>query len=484
MVRKFFWLLAMLTATNLGASQVAVAFEAFDVQGRKPNVLFLFADDFSYEALGHLRNFDIQTPNLDRLASRGISFRNAYNMGSWSGAVCVASRNMLLTGRSVWQAQKVANNTEALREAGQLWPGLMKGAGYDTYLTGKWHIQANPEKSFDVAKHVRPGMPKTVEASYNRPASEGSDNWRSSDKSLGGFWEGGKHWTEVAADDAIEFLELSENSQNPFFMYIAFNAPHDPRQAPEEYLAKYPVESVEVPKNFLPEYPYKNEIGCGQDLRDERLGPFPRTEYSIKVHRREYYALITHLDAQIGRILDALEQSSQSDNTWVIFTADHGLAVGHHGLFGKQNMYDHSLRVPFIVSGPQVKQGEINTSPIYLQDAMATALDLAGVTKPETCEFQSLAGVARGNPNPNVRDAVYGAYLQVQRCVIHDGWKLIVYPKAKKIRLYNLNADPQELSDLSVDSAHRTKIDELATKLKELQTEFEDTLHLEDVANW
>lgn len=172
----------------------------------KPNVLFLFADDFSYEALGYLGHTDIETPNLDRLAHRGVTFTHAYNMGSWSGAVCVASRNMLLTGRSVWHAEKIAKNTEALREAGQLWPGLMKSAGYDTYMTGKWHIEANATKSFDVVRHVRPGMPNTVESSYNRPI-EGQ--------------------SEVAADDAIDYLQMAASKPNPFFMYVAFNAPHD-----------------------------------------------------------------------------------------------------------------------------------------------------------------------------------------------------------------------------------------------------------------
>ncbi len=319
----------------------------------KPNILFLFADDFTYEAIANLGHTDIETPNLDRLAARGTTFTHAYNMGSWSGAVCVASRNMLLTGRSVWRAEKVAKDTDSLREEGKLWPQLLKAAGYDTYMTGKWHIQAKPERTFDVVKHVRPGMPGTLDSSYNRPLEGKVDPWSSSDESLGGFWEGGKHWSEVGADDAIEFLESAKPKNHPFFMYVAFNAPHDPRQSPASFLAKYPLNRIQLPKNFLKEYPWKDKIGCGPSLRDEKLAPFPRTEHSILVHRREYYALITHLDQQIGRILEALEKSGKEKNTWVFFTADHGLAVGHHGLVGKQNMYDHSIRVPFLVCGPK-----------------------------------------------------------------------------------------------------------------------------------
>lgn len=444
----------------------------------KPNVLFLFADDFTYDAIGRLGYTDIETPNLDRLAARGTTFTHAYNMGSWSGAVCIASRNMLLTGRSVWRAEQVAKSTEAERAAGRLWPQLLKSAGYDTYMTGKWHIQAKAESSFDVANHVRPGMPATVDASYNRPLADKPDVWHAADKTLGGFWEGGRHWTEVGADDAISFLSTAKEKSNPFFMYIAFNSPHDPRQAPQEYLDKYPIERMKVPVSYLPQYPHHEAIGCGPKLRDEMLGPFPRTETAVKVHRREYYACITHLDAQIGRILKALDDSGKANNTWIFFTADHGLAVGKHGLFGKQNMYDHSLRVPFIVAGPKASPGEKRSAAIYLQDVMATTLELAGVTKPATCEFHSLLPLLDGRRAESHYPAVYGAYLGLQRCVVHDQWKLIVYPQANVVRLYNLTADPDELKDLAADPDQASRMHSLFAKLLELQTQYADKLDL------
>ena len=185
----------------------------------EPNILFLFADDFCYEALGYLGHTDIETPNLDRLARRGTTFTHAYNMGSFSGAVCVASRAMLISGRSVWRANAIYNTMDKEREAGRLWPQLLKTAGYDTYMTGKWHIQAKPELAFDVVRHVRPGMPgpTNLEIAYNRPLAGQPDPWSPTDKSLGGFWEGGKHWSEVGADDAIDYLAQAKQSRNPFF---------------------------------------------------------------------------------------------------------------------------------------------------------------------------------------------------------------------------------------------------------------------------
>jgi len=139
-------------------------------------------------------------------------------------------------------------------------------------------------------------------------------------------------------------------------MYLAFNATHDPRQSPKEYIDRYPLDRIKLPENFLPQYPHAAKV-CGLGLRDEKLMPYPRTEFAVKVHRQEYFAIVTHMDDQIGRILEALEKSGKADNTYIIFTADHGLAVGHHGFCGKQNMYDHSMRVPFFIVGPDIEAG-------------------------------------------------------------------------------------------------------------------------------
>lgn len=444
----------------------------------KPNILFLFADDQCFETIREFGYTDIETPNLDRLVRRGTTFTHAYNMGSWSGAVCVASRTMLITGRTVWRANAVYNTTDKEREAGRLWPQMMSRAGYETYFTGKWHIQAKAEKAFDVVRDVRAGMPKDTPAGYNRPLAGQPDPWSPSDPTFGGFWAGGKHWSEVVGDNTVGFLGAAKEREKPFFMYVAFNAPHDPRQSPREYVDRYPLDRIVIPENYLADYPHKDAIGCGPGLRDEKLAPFPRTEFAVKTHRQEYYAIITHMDAQIGRILDALEKSGEAENTWIFFTADHGLAVGHHGLMGKQNMYDHSLRVPFVVNGPGVNAGAKIDAPIYLQDVMATALDLAGAAKESQVEFQSVLPLLRGEPSATGRASIYGAYLDLQRAVVHDGWKLILYPKAKIARLYHLAEDPGEMTDLATDPAHADKQRALFRQLSSLQKELEDPLDL------
>lgn len=465
---------------SLAFSATLLLFVAGTVNAEKatspPNILFIFADDQCFETIASLGNDEIQTPSLDRIASRATTFTHAYNMGSWSGAVCVASRTMLNSGRMVWNANGIYNRSEEERKAGRWWSEIMKTAGYKTYFTGKWHCKANPNHAFDVARNVRGGMPNQTEAGYHRPPAHGNDPWTPWDPKFEGFWKGGKHWSEVVGDDAIDFIGEAESHNEPFFMYIAFNAPHDPRQSPKEYVDRYPRSKIEIPKNFLPEYPHKDLIGCGAGLRDEKLGTFPRTEQCVRLHRQEYYAIITHMDAQIGRILDRIQSSNKADNTWIIFTADHGLACGQHGLLGKQNLYDHSVRVPFMVVAPDARQSRKINAPIYLQDAMPTTLELAGIEIPEHVDFQSLLPVLDGQPSTH--DAIYGAYLQLQRSVRTDRHKLIVYPKANVVKLFDMVADPYEMNDLAAKTGSAELKKQLFGKLLDLQSQLGDKLDL------
>jgi choline-sulfatase len=201
----------------------------------------------------------------------------------------------------------------------------------------------------------------------------------------------------------------------------------------------------------------------------------------VKVHRQEYYAIISHMDAQIGRILDALAETGQTDNTYIVFTADHGLACGHHGLLGKQNMFDHSVRVPMILIGPEFPAGERIAAPVYLQDVMPTTLELADLDVPDHVQFRSLLPLVRGERSQSY-DAIYGAFRQTQRMVTLSDYKLIVYPEVPKLLLFNLREDPLETNNLADDPEHRDKAAKLLAKLRELQAATGDTLALEDSA--
>jgi len=455
-----------------------------------PNILFLFADDYTYDAINALGNKVINTPNLDRLVNEGVSFTNAFNMGGWQGAVCVASRSMIITGRSLWNSKKISDSWKKKSKfelAENSWPKLLEKKGYKTYMSGKWHVSIDAKKVFQTVRNIKPGMPgdffkNEVKKGYNRPINEKDKSWISYDSLNGGFWEGGKHWSEVLKDDALDFIDDACSSDDPFFMYLSFNAPHDPRQSPKSFLDQYPIESIPLPKNWLPEYPIKDAIGNPKTLRDEALAPFPRTPYAIKTHIREYYAIITHLDQQIGEILEALKKSGKDKNTYIFFTGDHGLSVGRHGLLGKQSMFDHSIRVPLLIKGPDIPKKHKIEQEVYLQDIMATSLELAKIDQSDEIEFNSLLGLARGvNKDKIKKEGIYGAYIDFQRMIRKDGFKLIVYPKIKKTILFDLKNDPLEMNDLSSNIIHSKKKRDLFNDLQLLQKKFNDPMDLSNL---
>lgn len=446
----------------------------------KPNVLFIFLDDLTHDAIGALGDRGVKTPHVDGLIKSGTAFTSAYMMGGWHGAYSVASRSQLLTGRYMWNSldQSKLKYEEDL-QAEQTWPQEMKKAGYKTFMTGKWHIShVEPHELFDVVDTPRKGgMPVTVKESYDRPQEGKPDLWSPYDESIGGFWEGGKHWSEVQADVTINFLNQNKDSKNPLFMYCAFNAPHDPRQAPKEYVDMYPLDDIEVPKNFLPVHPMYREMGAVPEGRDERLAPYPRTEFAVKTHLQEYYAIISHVDAQIGRIIDAVKKNGMWDNTIIVFTADNGLAVGQHGFVGKQSLYDHSIRIPLVFSGPGVPNGERRDQLVYLHDIVPTIYDMVDIEAPTQMEFESQYELLQDGKEDG-REYIYGAYQQSKRTIRDDQYKLIFVPKANYVYLFDLKKDPYEIENLYGNKKYNKIVKRLAKEYLVLAKESGDTFDL------
>ena len=493
---------------------------------KSPNFIFIYTDDQRFDTVGLIGNNQVKTPNLDKLAKNGAVLSNAYNMGAWHGAVCVASRAMIISGKSVWRAKEafnipsnITNNSEISRlnqlAISKTWPKLLKNKGYRTYMTGKWHIQIPVEEVFDVVANERPGMPddnrvefskqlkiweeqsgdlsqldKFMPPGYGRPVNENDNSWSPTDSIFGGFWKGGKHWSEVIAEDAIDFIEDSKKFNDPYFMYLAFNAPHDPRQAPKRFLEMYPIDEIPLPLNYSPQHPFLNEIGNPPGLRDEALAPFPRSPYAVKKHIQEYYAVISHLDEQVGKIITHLENQDMLENTYIIFTSDHGLSVGQHGLIGKQSLYDHSIRVPMIISGPKITKGSWFNQDIYLQDIVPTTLDLANISIPNEIDFKSFYNLLINEDNQEIHDGIYGTfgccpgnYRDFQKMIRKDGYKLMLFPENKRMELYDLNNDPNEIVNLSEKFEYKEKVSQLFEDLILLQKELGDTLNLKRVFN-
>jgi len=236
----------------------------------RPNILFLIADDLTYRAIEALNNPEIITPNLNRLAKRGCTFTHCFHQGSWSGAVCIASRTMLNCGLTAFRAQRQI-------EQAPLWGETFGAAGYDTSIVGKWHLSdATLKRSFKEIGPVSPGMFESGAAAYNRPSP--GDTWTPWDESLKGQWletrtwqpgahEQIKHSARIWSETAVTYL-LKRTPANPFFLYVGFNSPHDPRQAPKEFLDRYPKERIEIPPNYLPEHPFDQG---DRRIRDELL---------------------------------------------------------------------------------------------------------------------------------------------------------------------------------------------------------------------
>jgi arylsulfatase A-like enzyme len=480
--RRFIGMLGAGIAAGSGRPEFSLSQSPPQAARRRPNFVFIICDDLTYRAIHSLNNPEVHTPNLDRLAASGCDFSHCFHQGSWSGAVCIPSRTMLNSGLTGFRAQEGLDQVPT-------WGQTLSKAGYDTYICGKWHLDPTVlQRSFQEMGPVAPGMLESSPvggAAYNRPAP--GNTWQPWDESLKGHWIHTELWlgqgpdriqhsAELYTDCFIDHLmNKAAKRETPFFMYLGFNSPHDPRQAPKEFLNLYAQKEIQIPPNFLPEHPF--DQGDAR-VRDELLAPFPRTKEAVQLHRYEYYALTSYVDHQVGRILDALQQSGKMANTYVILTADHGLAVGEHGLLGKQNLYDCSIRMPLLITGPGAEPGRRVDQLVYQHSLYATTCELAGIPIPDSVEFPSIAPLLRAESHTG-HDMVFCYYRGFQRMVRTGTHKLIIYPEVKKSQLFNLENDPWEIHDLSGDASATPIKSELMDRLKQLQKELGDPLDLE-----
>jgi arylsulfatase A-like enzyme len=285
---------------------------------------------------------------------------------------------------------------------------------------------------------------------------------------------GEKFSSEMFADSVIDFLQQHDASK-PFFAYVAFTAPHDPRQPPQAYRDEYYRRLPPLPANFLPQLPFDNGMMNGG--RDENLGAWPRTEAMIRDQLAEYYGLITHLDEQLGRILAALEGTGRYRNTLIVFTADNGLALGSHGLLGKQSVFEHSMRTPLIVCGPGIPAEQSSKAFTYLFDLFPTLCDSVGLPIPERLRGLSIRPIWEGKQD-KIRDSVFLPFMQTQRAVRDERWKLAAYPKIGHLQLFDLQHDPYEMHNLIDDPQYQPEVKRLQALMKSWQQQVNDTLEL------
>lgn len=410
------------------------------VAERRPNILFILADDQApHDFKFYNSQSTLDSPQIDSLATQGMIIDSAVHMGAHTGAVCVPSRHMIMSGRTVWRlpigpgADKCPPNLET-----QTIGAVFNRAGYATMRTCK-------------ANNCYPKA--SAQFSVVHDATK-----------RGGTHESGSGWH---ADRVLDYLKDRETKKDarPFFIYFGLSHPHDVRDGTPELLAKYgavnhidpstrpPLHPKQppLPPNWLPTHPFDN---THLKLRDETKvsGVWNRRdEATIRNEIGREYACAENIDIQIGRVLAKLQEMGELENTYIFYTADHGIAIGRHGLQGKQNLYEHSWRVPMIVKGPGIKPGSRVPGNIYLGDLLATFCDLTGVPTPSTNEGTSFKPVLMGE-KPSIRDVLYGAYNGGEkpgmRCVKHGDWKLIEYESAtsgtRETQLFNLQENPHE----------------------------------------
>jgi arylsulfatase A-like enzyme len=419
----------------------------------RPNILFLFADDQRYDTIAALGNPVIKTPNLDRLVRRGLSFERAYMQGGQNAATCTPSRAMLLSGRGLFRIDEKLMRDET-------WPAAFGKAGYTTFISGKWHNgPGSVGRSFQQGRSVfAGGMTNPLKAKLS-DLVEGK---------LGPHTIPNQHACAVFADEAIRFL--GEQRSGPFLCYVPFDAPHDPHVVPKDFPINYPPQDIPVPPNFLPQHPWDNGE---MTVRDEHLLPWPRTPHDVQALLAEYYQYISYLDAQIGRILDALDASPAAKNTIVVFSADSGVARGSHGLVGKQNCYEHSMRVPLIIAGPGIPSDQRTQALCYLFDVFPTLGHRCGVTAPTTNDGVDFSAVLT-DPKATARDHILLAYKEVQRALRDERWKLIRYPQVDRTQLFDLQQDPFEITNLADQAENAERVKTMLSELDRAQREFGD----------
>jgi len=409
----------MLTRRRLLASAAAPLLVA---QEQRPNILFLYSDDHHFQCLGAAGNPHIRTPHLDRLASRGVLFTN----GLATTPQCCPSRGVMLSGLETYQSGLESNGRTGFRDGlGPTVVEQMRRSGYDTCVFGKWHIRPEPETcGFARA----PLWLRGGGSVYQDPVLRR------------GFGDAGQkvpgHITDLLTDAAIDYLR---SARQPFLLWLAYNAPHTPWFAADKY-----------------RQPYQG--------RNDALAPPSHPTGGPKFDWETYYAVITHLDEAIGRLLAAVEKAGLWDNTLIVFLGDNGYLCGTKGLQGKVYPWEESVRVPYFASGGLVRARGKLDAPVASVDLPATFLDYAGVQPAYALAGRSLrtelvtgrstreaAFAAWNDPRPEglaVRRAV-----EPYRLVRSRTHKLIVW-ESRKQALFDLRTDPGESENLVNNPSH------------------------------
>jgi arylsulfatase A-like enzyme len=479
---------------------------------KRPNILFIMADDHSYQTISAYSDKLIKTPNLDRIADEGVIFRQSFVGNS----ICAPSRATLLTGKHTHKNGQI-NNAVTFDGSQVTFPKLLKAAGYQTAIIGKWHLKSNPT-GFDYW-NILPGQGQY----YNPDFIEMGEKKR---------FEG--YVTTLTTDFAIDWLN-NRDQEKPFCLLLHHKAPHRTWQPDTLYLDEFKDKVYPVPENFFDDYKGRQammeqhlsirsgDMDVNYDLKmedDAIKGRFGKVNHTTRMNEKErerwyahykpitkdflkqnlegndlylwkyqrymrdYLACIRSVDENVGRVLDYLEENGLADNTLVVYTSDQGFYMGEHGWFDKRFMYEESFRTPLLMHLPKGynRRGEV---PELVQniDYAPTFLDFAGIEIPSEIQGKSMRPLLIDDKNTKWRDAIYYHYYEFPNehmvkkhyGIRTDRYKLIhFYDDIDVWELYDLEKDPNEMNNIFGKPEYAEVQKNMGIRLTELQKEYDD----------
>jgi N-acetylglucosamine-6-sulfatase len=438
---------------------------------KKPNILFIISDDHHWQCMGAAGNPNVKTPNLDKLAARGVRFTNAVI----STSQCAPSRGILLSGRESYQTGLESNGYTTFRKwKGQTVVEQIRKSGYETILVGKWHIDVTPKEcGFSQAPlWLKPAATPYLNPQLRR-GLEGQDT------------EVQGHITDLFTTAAVDVLK---DRKNPFLLWLAYTAPHTPWSEPPKYMQVFEGRNAQLAPPAHPK-PKPGTAAPAVALKGggkKKAGGFPKQggRDGAPFDWETYYAVIQHLDEGAGKVIDALEKAGHWENTLVVFMGDNGYLCGSKGLQGKVFAWEESIRVPYVVSGGLVKKPGVSDAPVASVDVPASLLDYAGLKSSHPLSGKSWRAVVNGGTfprgvsysswNDGRVEALYaGISVEPYRVVRGAQFKYIVW-ESKKEALYDLKQDPTEERDLSQDPANGENLKRMKNTLRARMKETAD----------
>jgi len=430
---------------------------------RQLNILFIMSDQNRGDRIDADGEEWIKTPNLDELAGEGVLFKKAY----CSVPSCKPARVSILTGMSPWQSGQLGY-TDIPENLPYEMPRMFTNAGYRTHAAGKNHFTPMRTKhgyqtvELEEAWHsTRKGAPKCDYQIWFEKELPG-ENLNASGLHYtdhrGGVafpFDDEYHPTYWTAEKAVQFLK-DYDGENPWLMKVSFQRPHPPFDPPQRWLDYY--HTVDIPETKVgnwAEEKYGHKLGSLNKLKNPTSGNFSKNE--IEASRRAYYAAISFVDEQIGRVIEALKDRGEYKNTLIIYTADHGDMMGDHHMWRKCRPYEGSARIPMIMRWPEhlginAKRGLISSKLVELRDILPTFLDATGMEQPTSMDGRSMLAAITGKPWRKILDLEHAQIYEKDNAwvALTDGqYKYIYFTLTGQQQLFDLQKDPYEMIDLA-----------------------------------